>query len=74
MFKKYKAKREVAFTKAMKSKKKPSILKATFGYPRYTEAQGLMLFQGKNLKGKKLKQFKQDMLGLTDMKYLNKHL
>jgi len=33
-----------------------------------------MLFQGKNLKGKKLKQFKQDMLGLTSMKYLNKHL
>ena len=48
MLKKYKAKREVAFTKAMKSKKKPSIARALFGFPRFTEAQ-----TGKYLRGKK---------------------
>ena len=74
MLKKYKAKIEVAFTKAMKSKKKPSIARALFGFPRFTEAQTGMYLHGKKLKGKKLKQFKQDMLGLTSMKYLNKHL
>ena len=74
MFKNYKVKKEIAFTKAMKSKKKPSITRALIGFPRFTEAQTGMYLHGKKLKGKKLKQFKQDMLGLTSMKYLNKHL
>ena len=54
----------------MKSKKNPSVLKAV----GMREDRGLMYYTGKKLKGKKLKQFKQDMLGLTSMKYLNKHL
>jgi len=61
---------EKSFTKLMKSKKKPSVLKAI----GMREDRGLMYYTGKKLKGKKLKKFKQDMLGLTSMKYLNKHL
>ena len=52
MFKNYKAKREIAFTKAMKSKKKPSITRALIGFPRFTEAQTGMYLHGKKLKGK----------------------
>jgi hypothetical protein len=74
MFKKYKAAREIAFTKAMKSKKKPSITRALIGFPRFTEAQTGMYLHGKNLKGSKLKKFKTDMLGLENKKYINKHL
>ena len=44
----------------------------------YTESQKLMYAWGKPLKqagkNKKLKQFKQDMLGLTSKSYLNKYL
>jgi len=65
---------EKSFTKLMKSKKKPSVLKAI----GMREDRGLMYYTGKKLKQagktKELKKFKQDMLGLTSMKYLNKHL
>ena len=61
---------EKSFAALMKSKKKPSLLKAM----TMREDRALMYYTGKKLKGKKLKQFKQDMLGLTSMKYLNKHL
>ncbi len=47
-------------------------------FPGYSESQFLIYNIGKPLKQagktKKLKQFKQDMLGLTSMRYLNKHL
>ena len=47
-------------------------------FPGYSESQLLIYNIGKPLKQtgktKKLKQFKQDMLGLTSMRYLNKHL
>ena len=47
-------------------------------FPGYSESQLGMYVVGKPLKQagktKKLKQFKKDMLGLTSMKYLNKHL
>ena len=54
----------------MKSKKKPSVLKAV----GMREDRGLMYYTGKKLKGKKLKQFKKDMLGLTSKKSINKYL
>lgn len=47
-------------------------------FPGYSESQKGIYIVGKPLKQagktKKLKQFKQDMLGLTSMRYLNKHL
>ena len=61
---------EKSFTKLMKSKKKPSLLKAV----GMREDRGLMYYTGKKLKGKKLKQFKKDMLGLTSKKTINKYL
>ena len=61
---------EKSFGKLMKSKKKSSFLKAM----TLTEGQHLMYRTGKNLKGSKLKKFKQDMLGLESKKYINKHL
>ena len=65
---------EKDFAKLMKSKKKPSLLKAM----TMPESRSLMYYTGKKLKQagktKELKKFKQDMLGLTSMKYLNKHL
>ena len=61
---------EKQFAKLMKSKKKPSLLK-TLTMP---EDQALMYYTGKKLKGKKLKKFKQDMLGLQSKQYINKYL
>ena len=61
---------EKSFTKLMKSKKKPSLLKTM----TMREDRALMYYTGKKLKGKKLKQFKKDMLGLTSKKTINKYL
>ena len=65
---------EKDFTKLMKSKKKPSLLKAM----PMREHRSLMYYTGKKLKQagktKELKKFKTDMLGLVDISYLNKHL
>jgi len=61
---------EKSFAKLMKSKKKPSLLKAM----TMKEHRALMYYTGKKLKGTKLKQFKQDMLGLTNKSYINKYL
>ncbi len=49
---------EKSFAALMKSKKKPSLLKAM----TMREDRALMYYTGKKLKGKKLKQFKKDML------------
>ena len=69
-------KEEAGFAALMKSKKKPSFYQRNIKYS--AEPRGLMLSLGKKLKRqgktKELKQFKQDMLGLTYMGYLNKHL
>ena len=65
---------EKTFSKLMKSKKKPSLLKAM----SMRETRALMYYTGKKLKQagktKQLKQFKLDMLGLTSKSYLNKYL
>ena len=66
---------EAEFAKSMKAKKNTFYEK----YFKYSaEPRGLMINQGKKLKRagktKELKQFKQDMLGLTYGGYLNKHL
>ena len=84
MFKARITAREKAFTKLMKqpySKKKSLGMHLRGMNPlkaHYTESQKLMYAWGKPLKHagktKELKQFKQDMLGLTSMKNLNKYL
>ena len=61
---------EKSFTALMNSKKKPSLLKAM----TMREDRALMYYTGKKLKGKELKQFKKDMLGLTSKKTINKYL
>ena len=66
---------EKDFAKLMKSKKKPSLLKAMF---TMRGGRSLMYYTGKNLKQagktKQLKQFKKDMLGLSSKRYINKYL